>query len=133
LVANAGDTDRLQVHITTMTGFVDAFRALGVNALITFYDAVLARLLIAAAAPDEARNRLQIALDLADQTGMHFYDAELLRLRAHTRDDPERRRADLLAAVQLARRQDAWIFELRSAADQFDLADATATQSLTDA
>ena len=38
---------------------------------------------------------------------MHFYDAELLRLRAHTTDDPVRRRADLVAAIELAREQDA--------------------------
>jgi hypothetical protein len=35
---------------------------------------------------------------------MCFYDAELLRLRAHTHTDPEARQADLAAAVALARR-----------------------------
>jgi hypothetical protein len=133
LAENAGDAETLQVHIATMTGFVDAFRGLGVIALIMFYDAVLARLLTAAGESEEARNRLQIALDLADQTGMHFYDAELMRLRAHTSDDLELRRADLRASVELARGQDAWIFELRSAADDFEHSGETARQALMDA
>ena len=36
-----------------------------------------------------------------------FYDAELLRLRAHTRTDPADRQADITAAFELARRQGA--------------------------
>ncbi len=46
---------------------------------------------------------------------MHFYDAELLRLRAHTHADPETMQADVSAAVDLARRQGATLFELRAA------------------
>ena len=38
---------------------------------------------------------------------MHFYDAELLRLRAHTHTDPDARQADIAAALDLARRQGA--------------------------
>jgi hypothetical protein len=123
----------LPTHIATLTGFVDAFRALGVIALIMFYDAVLARLLTAAGEPEEARQRLQIALDLADETGMHFYDAELTRLRAHTTTDVELRRVDLLGAIRLARQQDARIFELRAAADDFELSGESARQALMDA
>ena len=133
LAENAGDASALEPHIATMTGYLDAWRALGVIALLTFYDAVLARLLIAAGRADEARCRLQIALDLADQTRMHFYDAELLRLRAHTTDDIASRHADLTAAVEKARGQDARIFELRAAADDFELCGEPARQPLMDA
>ena len=52
---------------------------------------------------------------------MCFYDAELLRLRAHTHTDPDARRADLGAALALARRQGATLFELRAALDDFEL------------
>ena len=52
---------------------------------------------------------------------MHFYDAELLRLRAHTHTAPKAIRADLEAALELARRQGARLFELRSALDDFEL------------
>ena len=70
----------LSNHIATMTTFVDVLRKAGLNAYITFFDSVLARLLIAAGQPDQARARLDAALRLARDTGMHYYDAELLRL-----------------------------------------------------
>ena len=62
-----------------------------------------------------------MALRLADDTGMHFYDAELLRLRAHTYTDPAARQADVSAALALARRQGATLFELRAALADFEL------------
>ena len=52
---------------------------------------------------------------------MCFYDAELLRLRAHTNTDLDARRADLETALELARRQGATLFELRAALDDFEL------------
>jgi hypothetical protein len=63
---------------------------------------------------------------------MHFYDSELLRLRARTTDDIEARRKDLNAALKLARRQNAPIFELRSATDLFALDGTPARQALSD-
>ncbi len=52
---------------------------------------------------------------------MHYYDVGLLRARAHTHSDAEARAAELTAAIELARRQDAPLFELRAALDDFDL------------
>ena len=132
LAAAESDADAtvLEPHIATLTMFVDTWRALGVIALITFYDAALARLLIAAGRVAEAQARLQIALDLAEQTGMHFYDAELLRLRARAATDPDTRGAALDAALRLARQQDARVFELRSAMDSFTLAEEPGRQLL---
>jgi class 3 adenylate cyclase/predicted ATPase len=133
LTENPRDMAALQAHIVSITGFVDMWRALGMISLITFYDAVLARLHLAANQVEEARQRLKTALGLADETGMHFYDAELLRLRAYTAGDIDSQRADLSSAIELARRQDARIFELRSAADNFELSGERGRQMLVDA
>ena len=121
LNGNPVDTVQLQTRIATLTSYVDVWRALAVRSLITFYDAVLARLLIAAGRLDQARDRIQVALQLADETGMHFYDAELLRIRAHSTDDPGLQRADIRDAIELARKQGASVFELRSALEYFAL------------
>lgn len=114
------DADRLQGHIATMTTTVQSWRAAEAKLFVSFYDAVLARLLTAAGRPAEARTRLDAALQLGDETGVNFYRAELLRLRAHTADDTEQRDADWRAAIDTARRQSAVIFQLRSALDVFE-------------
>lgn len=121
LADDDADSATLQRHIDTLTMFVDGmWRALEVKALITFYDAVIARLLLADGQLDEARQRVDIALALSGETGMGFYDAELLRIRAATHQQDERRQADLRAAVDLARSQDAAIFGLRAAVELAD-------------
>jgi hypothetical protein len=132
--ALADHTDRmmLQPHINGLTAFVEVSRAMHTVSLVTFYDAILARLLIASGELREARERLQAGLELAERTRMHFYDSELLRLRARTTDDIEARRKDLNAALKLARRQNAPIFELRSATDLFALDGTPARQALSD-
>ena len=107
-------------------------RTFGLNIYITFFDGVLGRLLIAAGQPEQARDRLDTALQLAHDTGMCFYDAELLRLRAHTHTDPDARRADIGAALELARRQGATLFELRAALDDFELRGQPARAALID-
>jgi class 3 adenylate cyclase/tetratricopeptide (TPR) repeat protein len=100
---------------------VDGSRLLHLNNYLTFKDAIIGRLLIAAGQPDKARERLEMALGHAEETGMHFYDAELLRVRAHTFTDPQERRSALAAALEFARRQGAILFELRCLVDFFDL------------
>jgi hypothetical protein len=61
---------------------------------------------------------------------MHFHDAELLRARAHTHTAEDSRAADLATAMELARRQDAPLFELRAAIDDFELRGDTARAGL---
>ena len=100
---------------------VDASRFMGLNVYLTFHDAVIARLLIAAGDPDQARDRLDMSLRHAEETGMHFEDAELLRLRAHTFSEPHQRRTALDDALAYARKQGATLFELRCLLDYFDL------------
>ncbi|HEV7422707.1 MAG TPA: adenylate/guanylate cyclase domain-containing protein [Mycobacterium sp.] len=121
LACTEPDPAALETQIATMTGFVEFWRSVGLYAYQTQYDCVLGQLLTAAGQPDEARARVDTALQIAKDTGMHFYDAELLRARAHTHTDPEARAGDLAAAIELARRQDAPLFELRAALDDFEL------------
>ena len=120
-------------HIASLTTLLDTLRTLELNIYITFYDGVLARLLIAPGQPEQARARLDTGLALADDTGMHFYDAELLRLRSHTHTNPNARQADLGAALELARRQGATLFELRAALDDYDLRGQPARAAVIDA
>lgn len=80
-----------------------------------------------------ARERLDIALALAQDTGMCFYDTELLRLRAQTHADPAARQVDINAALELARRQGATLFELRAALDDFELRGEPASAAVADA
>jgi class 3 adenylate cyclase/tetratricopeptide (TPR) repeat protein len=123
----------LQALIETMTVVVQTWRAYDLKVFLMCYDAVLARLLSAAGQQDAARDRVRIALEMADETGMHFYDSELLRIRAHISDDPEACHSGLRDAVALAREQGAAIFELRAAADDFELVGESARAVLADA
>ena len=130
----AGETDSaaLQPHIQTMTAVVEAWRAAGIKAFLGWYDGALVRVLTAAGMNDAARERVDLALQMADETDWHIFDAELLRLRAHTSDDPDARHADLRAAIELAQLQGAPIYELRAAADDFELIGEPARAALMD-
>jgi hypothetical protein len=126
------DPATLQAHIDAMTVVVQTWRAYDLKVFLMCYDAILARLLTAAGQHEAAGDRVRIALELADETGMHFYDSELLRLRAHTRND-DVRSADLRAATALARKQAAAIFEVRCATDEFELLGEPARATLAEA
>jgi class 3 adenylate cyclase len=133
LAENTDDAAALAPHVATITAYVDAWRQLGVIALLTFYDALLARLLVASGDHKAACSRVDTALQLAEDTGMHFYDAELLRTRAAAADDPADRRTGLLAALDLARDQNALLFQLRCALDLFELDDEVGKPALAEA
>lgn len=119
-LSGAPDQAVLDALIGAMTEFVLFWRAVGLYIYQTHYDCVLAKLLIAAGRVDEARERIATALQIAADTGMHFHDAELLRARARTRLDEPSRTADLVAARELARRQDAPLLEVRAALDDVE-------------
>ncbi|BEH77264.1 MULTISPECIES: hypothetical protein [Mycobacterium] len=82
---------------------------------------------------EQARARLEEAIALGRSTEMCFYEAELLRLRAHTQDDPATRSSELAAALDLARRQGTPLYELRAALDDFELRGGPARQALVEA
>ena len=132
LGAEDPDPTALSNHVATMRTFVETFRMVGLNVYAAFHDGVVARLLTAAGQPEQARAHLDTALQLARDTGVRYYDAELLRLRAHTQVDPDARRADIRAALQLARRQGAPLFELRAALDDVELRGQAARGALID-
>lgn len=108
--------DKIALH-------VDSSRMMHLNIYLTFKDAIIGRLLIAAGQPEKARERLDMALRHARETGMRFHDAELMRVRAHTFADLGERRDALAAALEFARNQGAALFELRCLLDSFDLLD----------
>jgi class 3 adenylate cyclase/tetratricopeptide (TPR) repeat protein len=119
---NAGaDQNTLLARAENIALRVDASRQMHFNLYLTFHDAVIARLLIAAGQLDKAHERLEMSLQHAEETGMHFHDAELMRLHAHTVTEPPARRSALTAALELARQQGATLFELRCLLDSFDL------------
>jgi class 3 adenylate cyclase/tetratricopeptide (TPR) repeat protein len=131
---NAGaDAATLAARAENLAGRVDASRLLQLNSYLTFHDAVVARLLIAAGQPEKARERLEMALRHAEETGMHFEDAELMRLRAHTLTERQSRHEALAAALELARRQGATLFELRCLLDFCELVGGGDRSELADA
>lgn len=126
----ADQHEALRVHVESLTAVTQGWRALELRTWLAFYDAALVRVLIAAGDRAAARAHVKLSLQMADETDIHFYDAELLRLRSHTSDNPDDRRADLLTAITLARRQDAGLFELRAATDYFEAVGEPAREHL---
>jgi class 3 adenylate cyclase/tetratricopeptide (TPR) repeat protein len=120
LNANA-DAGTLITCAEKVARWVDGSRHMHLKMFLTFHDAIVGRLLVAAGQPERARERLELALGYAVETGMHFYDAELLRVRALTLDDPQEHRSALTSALDFSRRQGATLFELRCLLDLFDL------------
>jgi class 3 adenylate cyclase/tetratricopeptide (TPR) repeat protein len=133
LAAGDPDPDELQAHIEMLTMFVETWREAEATLFVTFYDGVLARLLTAAGRTADARERLDTALELSRETGVGFYSSELLRLRARSAVDGQTRDADLRAAIDTARRQQATIFELRAVIDYFELHGDSSRHMLEDA
>ena len=115
------DADTLEAAAAKIARGVDASRLLHLKVYLTFHDAVIGRLLIAAGQTDKARTRLEMSLQQAGVCGMHFHDAELMRLRAHTLPTESARRAALADALKFARGQGATLFELRCLLDSFEL------------
>jgi class 3 adenylate cyclase/tetratricopeptide (TPR) repeat protein len=133
VAADETDAATLEAHIAALTAVVEGWRAANLISFLGWYDAALALTLTAAGMKDAARARVDLALQMADETGWRVFDAELLRIRAHTSNAVEARHADLRAAIELAQAQGAHVFELRAAADDFELVGERARDALTDA
>ncbi|MDT5149276.1 MAG: hypothetical protein QOI01_1009 [Mycobacterium sp.] len=106
--------------VAAVTDLVDALRAVELNEVVMYFCGIVARAMTAAGQPEQARARLDSALQIAEDTELCFYKSELLRLRGHTQADGEARSADFAAARELARAQGATLFELRAALDECD-------------
>ncbi|MFV8167244.1 ATP-binding protein [Mycobacterium sp. 134] len=125
------DLDILGAQIEALAGAISIWQALGAATYRPFFWCMLARFLITVGQLDAARSRIDTALAFAEDTGVKFYSAELLRMRARTQTDAAAKAADLSAARELARSQQAWLFELRCSLDDFDLRGTPARQCLT--
>lgn len=132
---NAGNTDTQAVTngIATLTAWTTAGRMLEAKVFLPSFDGHLARLLIARGRLAQAARGIGAGLQLAEETGMHYYDAELLRLRAKTHDDPTAAIEDVRAAFALARSQGAHLFALRAALDDHGLRGEDALPRVTEA
>ncbi|MFN8228983.1 MAG: adenylate/guanylate cyclase domain-containing protein [Mycobacterium sp.] len=119
-LAAGADADTLRRRADRLSAVVDAARGLQLHIYLTYHDGVIARLLLAAGLPALARERIDMSLRLAEESGMRFEDAELLRLRAHTLDQPGERLQALDIARGRAREQGATLFELRCLLDHVD-------------
>ena len=133
IAARDPDPAALPALIEALTQVVEVWRALGASTYRPFYWCILGQLLTVAKQPDEARTRIDGALQFTADSGVHFYDAELLRVRAQTHSDVKARADDLAAARELACRQGARLFELRASLDDFDLRGGPARKHLVDA
>ena len=120
-LAGGADAQALQRRAEQLGAMLDAARQMQLNVYLTYHDGVIARLLLAAGHPLAARERIDRSLQLAEDTGMRFQEADLLRLRAHTMDRPGDRRRALGTALGRSREQGAKLFELRCLLDYFDL------------
>lgn len=132
----AGRTPKLATiaaQIDALTQVIEVWQALGASTYRPFYWCTLGQLLIAAGRLDEARVRLNTALQFTADTGICFYSAELLRALAHTHGDSTSCAEGLAAARELARAQGAWLFELRSALDDVELRGEPARHYLAEA
>jgi class 3 adenylate cyclase/tetratricopeptide (TPR) repeat protein len=132
-LAAGADAATLTARAENLARRVDATRFIHLNSYLTFHDAIIGRLLLAAGQPEKARERLEMALRHAEETGMRFHDAELMRLVAHTFTDMQERRNTLATALELARHQGATLFELRCLLDLFDLVGEVDRSELVDA
>ncbi|MEM6105154.1 adenylate/guanylate cyclase domain-containing protein [Mycobacterium sp. 050272] len=126
------DAATLGARAEKLARWIDGSRHMHLNMFLTFHDAIVGRLLIAAGRPDLARKRLEMALQHAEVTGMHFYDGELMRVRAQTFADAQTRRNALTAALDFTRHQGATLFELRCCLDLLDIDGSSERSMLVD-
>lgn len=123
-----GNLDAPEIASSTagLIGWAAASRFVGATGWVTWFDGEGARLLIATGRSAEARQQVDAGIEVGQASEMNFYTAELLRLRAATRDDPDDRHSDLLSAFELAASQGSPVFALRAALDAYQLRGADA-------
>jgi hypothetical protein len=100
-----------------VANLIELWEAVGLRVFLTFYMTTAGALFAAAGDRGRARRQYDDALALAEQTGMHFYDAETNRRIAQLEPEPEGRIAGLCKALEIARSQGARPFELRISRD----------------
>jgi predicted ATPase len=115
----ASEAGRGEEAIAQIRGALEGYRAVGAALGIPTFLETLAEVCGKAGRPDEGLAAVAEAVALAEQTGMHYWDAELHRVKGELllRSERSAREAEscFLAAIEIARRQQATSFELRSA------------------
>jgi class 3 adenylate cyclase/tetratricopeptide (TPR) repeat protein len=111
--------DALVAHAEAVEALVTTWKMLDIALFLPCATATAGRLRAAAGDLEAAAAHYDDALQFAVPTGMHFYDAEVMRLRAELlpADDAM---PTLRAALEVARTQGAVPFELRVACDLLD-------------
>jgi class 3 adenylate cyclase len=116
--AGAGDLTEHAVAITAMT---EIWKEFDVKFFLPYYLMVAGVLHRASGDGDTARALLGDSLTMAEETHMKCWQAESLRHLANLESDPTKRAAALRDALEIARAQQAHLFELRAALDLFEL------------
>jgi class 3 adenylate cyclase len=117
LEAVATDPSTLATHTGMIEGLVAAWSQFDMKLMLPFYRTMLGLLASATGDDDAARAHFASSLELATDTGMHFYDAETLRHAATLGATPVEVDGGLVDALRTAREQGAHVFELRAALD----------------
>jgi tetratricopeptide (TPR) repeat protein len=113
LQAESDEARALTDRGEAIASMIQLWEALGLRVFLTFYMTTGGALFAAAGDRDQARQLFEDALALAEQTGMHFYDAETNRRIAQLESEPDAQIAGLRKALDIARSQGARPFELR--------------------
>jgi hypothetical protein len=127
------EPEALQPHIQNMTAVVDSWRAAELKAYLAIFEGQLVRLHTAAGDLAAARECALRALEMVEETGVATHKVDLLSALAHTFDDREAQYAGLQDAIDVAREQGAVVFELRCAADAYELVGEPARPALQEA
>jgi class 3 adenylate cyclase/tetratricopeptide (TPR) repeat protein len=109
---------------------VSAWRAVELRMVLSMYITMVGRLAAKGGDTTEALTRYEESLELARETGMHFYDAETMRCRAHLAGQTDQVILGLSDALDVARQQGARPFELRIALDLYDIRGEAAAPEL---
>ncbi|MGY4569978.1 AAA family ATPase [Bradyrhizobium sp. USDA 3256] len=100
---------------------IDGYEGMSARLASCWFRSLLAKAYASAGLPDAALHELDSASAIGRRTGEHFYEAEIYRLQGEiTLNDSKSSSVEsaermFLAAIELARRQSARSFELRSA------------------
>jgi hypothetical protein len=113
LHSDSRDLGALAERAEAVANMIQLWDALGLRVFLTFYMTTAGALFAAAGDHDQARQLYDAALALAQETGMHFYDAETTRRIAQLEPEPDAQTAGLRKALDIARSQGARPFELR--------------------
>jgi hypothetical protein len=119
------DDAALMAHAEAVEGLCAMWTAIDLAPFLPFFKATAGRLRAALGDSDGAAGWYGETLQFARTTGIHFYDAEVMRLQSELLPEAEAK-ATLRAAFDLARRQHAVPLELRIARDLLDRGDTDA-------